>query len=158
MNDIFGRVTAILIAVATLFGMPLVYMQERQKTAAQMYLLAESTRFVDSVCNTGFLSQEMMRQFYQGLIPVQGVCEVRLLHETKELAYVQEEDTYEQVSAFYDEEDIREKLERGEDYVFARNDFLRITILVKGGLRLLPWQEDDTQNICYGGVVKYEAY
>lgn len=147
-----------MIAAAVLFGLPVVYMRERAKSASQMYLLAESTRFVDSVCNTGFLSWEMLQQFYQGMIPVQGICEIGLLHESKELVYVEGEDAYEQVSVFYDEADIKRQLEREGRYCFGRNDFLRVTIQVDGGICLLPWQRDETMNISYGGVVKYEAY
>ena len=56
MSDIFGRVCSIFLAVIILFGMPLVYMNERAKTAEQMDLLTEATHFVDSVCNTGTIS------------------------------------------------------------------------------------------------------
>lgn len=158
MNDIFGRVTAILLAAAVLCGMPLVYMKERLKSASQMYLLAESTLFVDNVCNTGFLSKQMWQQFYQQMIPVEGICGIRLMHETKELVYVEKEDAYKQVSTFYDEQDILKELEQGNLYSFSRNDFLRITICVEGGMALLPWHKDETLNVSYGGVIKYEAY
>lgn len=55
MDEIFGRVTAILFAAAVFMGMPLLYMSERAKSAEQMYLLTVNTEFVDSICNTGFL-------------------------------------------------------------------------------------------------------
>ena len=38
MDEIFGRVTAILFAAAVFMGMPLLYMSERAKSAEQMYL------------------------------------------------------------------------------------------------------------------------
>ena len=158
MNDIFGRVVAVLTAAAVLCGMPLVYMKERQKSASQMYLLAESTQFVDNVCNTGFLSWQMWQQFYRQMLPVEGICSIKLMHETKELVYVEEDHTYRQVSTFYDEQDILSQLEQGKPYSFARNDFLRITVSVDGGIAVLPWHKDDTLNVSYGGVVKYEAY
>jgi len=52
-------VTAILFAAAVFMGMPLLYMSERAKSAEQMYLLTVNTEFVDSICNTGFLTMEM---------------------------------------------------------------------------------------------------
>lgn len=158
MNDIFGRVIAVLAAAVVFCGMPLMYMKERHKSASQMYLLSESTQFVDNVCNTGFLSLQMWQQFYRQLIPVDGICDIQLMHETKELVYVEEEDTYRQVSTFYDEQDILAVLEQGETYTFARNDFLRITVSVDGGIAVLPWHQDETLNVSYGGVIKYEAY
>ena len=65
MDEIFGRVTAILFAAAVFMGMPLLYMSERAKSAEQMYLLTVNTEFVDSICNTGFLTMEMYQQFYK---------------------------------------------------------------------------------------------
>ena len=46
MDEIFGRVTAILFAAAVFMGMPLLYMSERAKSAEQMYLLTVNTEFV----------------------------------------------------------------------------------------------------------------
>ena len=43
MDEIFGRVTAILFAAAVFMGMPLLYMSERAKSAEQMYLLTVNT-------------------------------------------------------------------------------------------------------------------
>ena len=157
MNDAFGKVAAMLLAAVVLCGMPVVYMQERAKTATQMYLLSESTRFVDSVCNIGFISQGMLQQFYQNMQPVNGICRIFIMHETKELAFVDGEDAYEPVSTFYDEKDILKQLEQGKHYEMAKNDFLRVTVCVDGGLRLFPWQKDRTENVCYGGVIRYEA-
>jgi len=158
MNDIFGRVVTLLIAASVLFGSQVISMQERSKSACQMYLLAECTRFVDNVCNTGFLSRNMMQQFYKDMAPVQGICDIKLMHETKELVYVAKRDAFEQVSTYRDEEDISRQLEKGEHYLFARNDFLRVTVCVDGGMCVLPWLEDETENVTYGGVIKYEAY
>lgn len=156
MNDIFGKVIAVLAAAVIFCGMPLMYMKERLKSASQMYLLSESTQFVDNICNTGFLSLQMWQQFYKQMAPVEGICEIKLLHETKDLVYVEEEDIYRQVSTFYDEQDILAVLEQEGTYPFARNDFLRITVSVDDGTKL--WLKDQTQNVSYGGVVKYEAY
>ncbi len=158
MNDIFGRVTAMLIAAAILCGMPLVYMQERLKSASQMYLLSESTRFVDNICNTGFLSPEMWEQFYRQIAPVEGICNIELMHETKELIYDETQDAYKQVSTFFDKQEILKQLGTGNPYPFFRNDYLRITICVENGITILPWDSDKTANVSYGGVIKYEAY
>ena len=67
MNDIFGRVCTFFVAAASMVGMPLIYMNERAKTAEQLYLLTEATHFVDSVCNTGLVSGEMLRSLYAAL-------------------------------------------------------------------------------------------
>lgn len=158
MSDIFGKVCSIFLAVIILFGMPLVYMSERAKTAQQVYLLTEATHFVDSVCNTGLISGQMLRSFYASLASDSAVYEVSFLHEQPEYVYDEVTDGYVRCETFHDEEDIRRQVEQGNDYFFCRGDFLLVTIEKKAGFTLLPWICDQTVSIRYGGTVKYEAF
>lgn len=158
MSDILGKVCNIFLAVIILFGMPLVYMSERAKTAEQMYLLTEATHFVDSVCNTGVISGQMLRSFYASLAHDSSVYEVTLLHEQPEYVYDESSEQYVCCETYYDESDIRKQVEQGREYFFSRGDFLLITIEKKAGFALLPAIKDETVGIRYGGTVKYEAY
>lgn len=158
MNDIFGKICSIFLAVIILFGMPLVYMNERAKTAEQMVLLTEATHFVDSVCNTGAISGRMLRAFYASLARDSAVYEVTFLHEQPEYVYDEADERYVCCETYHDEEDIRKQVERGDDYFFCRGDFFLITIEKKAGFTLLPNIRDRTVGIRYGGTVKYEAY
>lgn len=158
MNDIFGKICSIFLAVIILFGMPLVYMHERAKTAEQMYLLTEATHFVDSVCNTGMITGQMMRSFYASLASKTAVYEVSFLHEQPEYVLDEVTERYVRCETYHDESDIRAKVEHGEDYYFCRGDFLLLTIERKAGFTLIPSIEDRTVSIRYGGTVKYEAY
>lgn len=158
MSDIFGKVCSIFLAVMILFGMPLVYMNERAKTAEQMYLLTEATHFVDSVCNTGLISGQMLRGFYASLARDTAVYEVTFLHEQPEYVYDEDSERYVRCETYHDEADIRKQVEQGSDYFFSRGDFLLITIEKKAGFTLIPGIEDRTVSIRYGGTVKYEAY
>jgi hypothetical protein len=157
MNDIFGRVCSIFLAVIILFGMPLVYMNERAKTASQLYLLTTATHFVDSVCNTGRISGQMMEQLTESLSRKSAVVDISLVHEQPEYVYNEEADAYERCLTYHDEEDIWDVVEQGQDYLFSRGDFLVITLRQKSGFALLPMM-DPTVSIRYGGTVKYEAY
>lgn len=158
MNDIFGKICSIFLAVIILFGMPLVYMSERAKTAEQMELLTEATHFVDSVCNTGSISGQMLRAFYASLARESAVYEVTFLHEQPEYVYDEKDERYMRCETYHDEEDIRKQVEQGEDYFFCRGDFFIITIEKRAGFTLLPGIRDRTVGIRYGGTVKYEAY
>ena len=158
MSDIFGKVCSIFLAVIILFGMPLVYMSERAKTAEQMYLLTEATHFVDSVCNTGMISEQMLRSFYSSLAHDSAVYEVTLLHEQPEYVYDEHEGRYVRCETYFDEADIQRQVEQGNDYYFYRGDFLRITIEKKAGFTRLPSIKDQTVGVHYGGTIKYEAY
>ena len=157
MDDIFGKIVSILLAAMLFCLMPLCAMAERQNTAGQMYLLSISTKFVDSVCSTGFVSEQMMQQFYRQAAAVPQICGIHLLHETKELAYVEETDTYAPVSTYYDEEDIWQKVSREQSYHFSKNDYFQVVILCDGGWKFLPGQENAGMNVHYGGVIRYEA-
>lgn len=158
MNDIFGKVCSILLAVVILFGMPLIYMNERAKTAEQLYLLTESTHFVDSVCNTGSISAQMLRSLYASLSERSAVYEVRLVHEQPEYVLDEESGAYTRCMTYYDEDDIWECVESGRDYLFSRGDFLLMVVQRKAGFGLFSWDADATVSVRYGGTVKYEAY
>ena len=157
MNDIFGKIVSIFLACGIFFRLPLVYMNERANTAEQLYLLTETTHFVDSVCNVGKIDEQMLQRFYDSIARDNVVYEIKVLHETGDYAYDTGKDSYERVSRYYDEEDIWNALRQGQDYYFYRGDFLRVTILRVSGYALFP-QNDQTLNIQYGGTVKYEAF
>ena len=118
MDEIFGRVTAILFAAAVFMGMPLVYMSERAKSAEQMYLLTVNTEFVDSICNTGFLTMEMYQQFYKEISAASGIYEVHMYREQKDIVLEQGDYSYE--SIFFDEKDMLAELEKNRVYEFER--------------------------------------
>ncbi len=156
MDDIFGKMIAILLAAALFFGVPYVAMLERMNGAAQMYLLAEETALIDSICNTGFMNLEMYEQFLWEVSKVPGRYEVELLQERKELVLEDDKVTY--VSRYYDTEELVEAMRSGENYYFARNDYIRICIVQKkAGIRI-PGITDRTMQVFYGGTVKYEAF
>lgn len=158
MNDIFGRIFTFFVAAAILFGMPLIYMNERAKTAEQLYLLTEATHFVDSVCNTGFVNGEMLRSLYTALSGKSAVYEISLLHEQPEYVYDSESDLYLRCETYYDEDTIWEWIGQGEDYLLARGDFFRVSVKKKAGFTLFAGILDQTVGVQYGGTVKYEAY
>lgn len=158
MNDIFGKVYVFFLAAIVLFGMPLVYMNERAKTAQQLYLLTQATHFVDSVCNTGVIDRGMMQQLYGGINSENTVYRIQLLHESREYVYNEETGGYERCDTYRDEKDIWEQVEDDRDYYFDRGDFLRINIQKDAGFLLFPGREDRTVSVQYGGTVKYEAY
>lgn len=156
MDDIFGKVAAILFAAIVFTGIPFLYMAERAKSAEQMYLMEVNTEFVDSICNTGFLTMDMYEQLCREVSAVSGIYEIHLLREQKEI--VLEDGTYTYVSAFSDESDILEQLKKEDSFWFERGDYVRSAIVKKKGLFEIPWIKDDTVNVFYGGTVRYEDF
>ncbi len=156
MDDILGRVAAILAAAIIFMGIPITYMQERAKSAEQMYLLSLDTKFVDTVCSVGFLDMDMYQQFLKEVASAPGTHEVKILHEQKEIVLSKE--TYSFESTYYDEEDIFAKLQQGKVYTFGKGDFIKVMIIKEKGTFSLPWITDETMNIFYGGTVRYASF
>ncbi len=160
MDDIFGRVVSIFIAVCIMFGMPFIYMTERAKSARQMYILSEVTHFVDSVSNIGFIDGEMMRSFYGEMSFKGSVDSITILHESDEYAEAENaygEPEYVRVKTYHDETDIWSVIERGEDYKFLKGDYLKVTVREENAFSLFPFLEDETVMAVYGGCIKYET-
>lgn len=155
MNDSLGKMVAIFVAVCLFFGVPFVAMQERMKSAAQMYLLSEETDFVDSICNTGVLTLEMYEQFMWAIAKLPGRYEVEILQEQKELVLENGKVSY--VSRYYDTDEILEEIRYGGNHYFYRNDYLRVCITQKEGGIWIPGSVDRTMNVFYGGTIKNEA-
>lgn len=158
MNDIFGKIVSFFLAAVILFGLPLVYMNERAKTAKQMFLLTEATGFVDSVCNTGRIDQSMLQQFYDTVGGGNDYIEIGISHVTREYVYNDDLERYELCERWFDEEDIFETVMGGREYLFMRGDFLRVKLQRKGGFSIPGGPSDNTVKISYGGTVKYEAF
>lgn len=156
MNDSLGKIFSILIAAILMVYLPVMAMGERTKTAAQLYLLTEETELIDSVCNVGFLNQNMYEQFQNRILRLPGIYEVKITIERKELQYEDEKVSY--VSRFWDTDEIEEILRNEELFALYRNDFIRIWVTRKD-VRQSFWPGmDQTVNVFYGGTVKYEAY
>lgn len=156
MDDILGRVAAILVAAMIFMGIPITYMQERAKSAEQMYLLSLNTEFVDTVCSVGFLDMDMYQQFLKEVASAPGVHEVKIMHEQKEIVLTGESYSFE--STYYDETDILMELQQGKVYTFGKGDFIKVSVVKEKGTFSLPWILDDTINIFYGGTVRYASF
>ena len=140
MDEIFGRVTAILFAAAVFMWMPLLYMSERAKSAEQMY----------------FLTMEMYQQFYKEISAASGIYEVHMYREQKDIVLEQGDYSYE--SIFFDEKDMLAELEKNRVYEFERGDYLKVAIIKKKGWMDFVGNRDSSVNVLYGGTVRYEDF
>ena len=153
MGDIFARITAVLLAVSVFFGIPLVYMHERAKSARQLYMLSEVTRFVDGVCNVGVIDRDMIGSFYDSMSKAGSGIKIQMLHETYDYVFDEESDRYVTVKRYYDESDITKAYE----YRLYRGDYFRVSVEAHDDILFLM-QDDATLSVVYGGTVKYEDF
>ncbi|MCR4946191.1 MAG: hypothetical protein K5929_04510 [Lachnospiraceae bacterium] len=164
MDDIFGKVVSLFLAVCVMFGMPFIYMTERAKSARQVYILSEVTCFVDNVCNIGFIDRDMMQKLYMNLSFSDGITMIDILHESDEFVaedgdgYTDGEvKAYSRVNTFRDEYDIWDVVENDEKYRFLKGDYLKVTVREENTFSMFPFIEDNTVSAVYGGCVKYET-
>ena len=127
-----------------------------KESAEQMYLLTVNTEFVDSICNTGFLTMEMYQQFYKEISAASGIYEVHMYREQKDIVLEQGDYSYE--SIFFDEKDMLAELEKNRVYEFERGDYLKVAIIKKKGWMDFVGSRDSSVNVLYGGTVRYEDF
>ena len=163
MSDILGRILGIFLAVSLLFFIPMLYFAERQDTVEQLYLITETTNFVDTVRMTGRLTKETYENFQSKLSSLPEIYVVKMtgrhqrIEVTEQMLYLQQGEFYEQ--------QIVERLEKEGEYCFDEGDFFRVELVKRSSgifrkIRgfLLPDLEDSGGvNVYYGGMICYDG-
>lgn len=163
MSDSLGRVVGILIAVCLMFFVPILYFGERQETLEQLYLLTETTDFVDTVRLTGTLDQEVYQAYCKKLEGLSGRYEIKMTHQTRRLELVQS--TLQLIREEYYQEQMLEELNRTGEYFFEEGDFFRVELVKKSPQaaermwkKLLGIAGDNHYvSVYYGGKICYDG-
>lgn len=181
----FGKIVAILIAVVLLFLCPIQYVAQKQDILMQQYVTTETSYFIDSVRNLGYITKQMYEEYMQRIELGNNLYEVELTHyhalyykEGGEevgndyeaiSGYIrEEEDTYRRYMCYYTP-DILEELyneEKGYIYKMNQDDYLTIRVKLKNKTLGKQMQElllgvdytDGNYVTVYGGLIRDEAY
>jgi hypothetical protein len=86
MDDILGRVFAVILAVLLMFIFPLLDTWERQDDLSYMAAYSAVVEFVDSVRNTGFMTPEMLETLRYTLAATGNSYDIDL--ERRSIMYV----------------------------------------------------------------------
>lgn len=156
MNNAFSAVVSILVAAIIFTFLPLMLIYERMDSVRQMYALTETEYFVDSICNTGFLSEDMYKQFIKSLGDKGGVYKVEITQEVN--TYIPADDGYDRCKEYYDEEDMIAVFENNENYYFSRDDYIRVIVTRLSSVNPFTRANEPMTECYYGGQIKYEAY
>ncbi len=166
--DYLGRVAEILVTVILLFLVPLSYMSAKNEMLCQTYVTTETTYFVDSVRNIGFLDQQMYETFVKKLAVTNVPYEIRLSHykaKLKEQELEQSEVTY---SPYYQgiyHEEMLDSILNTEQYFFNKGDFFSVSVRKTG----MTWgdylesfltgrnQSESEVQVVYGGSIRDES-
>lgn len=80
MSETFSKITALVISVLLLFIFPTENLLSRQDDITQIIVLNETTEFVDSVRNLGYITPLMYMQFCEALSATGNIYEITMEH------------------------------------------------------------------------------
>ncbi|MGB8455268.1 MAG: hypothetical protein WCD89_23420 [Anaerocolumna sp.] len=134
MNS-FSKIVAFILVAIIMFLGPLLYMAQKQDSINQSYISNETTRFVDSIKNTGLMSREMYMDFIRKIDHTNNLYKIEIIHSHKvvepeydENAGVFLNDYFTYYTNTYQDE-IVSAFDQGEDYNFSQGDYISITVV-----------------------------
>lgn len=80
MSETLGKIVAMLISILLFFIFPVENMLTRQDDITRIVVLYETTDFVDSVRNLGYITPVMYAQFCEALAATGNVYEITMEH------------------------------------------------------------------------------
>ncbi|WP_010250303.1 hypothetical protein [Acetivibrio cellulolyticus] len=83
MGDSLGKIIAIVLAVLLLFIYPTKNEFERLDETSRIYVLTETSKFVDSVRNLGYITPVMYEEFSSRLAATNNLYEIKMEHRKK---------------------------------------------------------------------------
>ena len=92
MNDTFGKIVSIWIGCVFLFLLPISFYAKEQEQMERLFLLTETTYFVDSVRNTGVLTDSMLEKFEKKLSLLSCLYRIEMEHASQ--IYTNPQETY----------------------------------------------------------------
>ncbi|HEX3076287.1 MAG TPA: hypothetical protein VHQ24_05435 [Lachnospiraceae bacterium] len=170
--DSFGKIVSIFIAVILLFLFPLQYMAQKQELLLQSYIMKETSYFIDSVRNLGYMTKDMYETYYKKISLGSNSYDIEITHYKYGLYYDEEDITSEEYLEHYSctyTEDIFKTLSDGNHdyrYLFNQYDYVTISVYRKNvsfamRLQLLLAGRSGGDRECitiYGGMIRDEIY
>lgn len=164
MENAFGKIVGIFLAAAVMFGLPVIYMAERQESVQQMFIQTETVYLVDSVRNTGVLTRQMLEEYERKLGITDGICRIELMHMKK--VFYLTDDGFEEREERYYTADIRNQVYKEGAYSFGTDDYFKVTVREEGrgflyAVRNIFYPDQGLAGRLlsyYGGTVKYEVH
>ncbi|WP_167957381.1 hypothetical protein [Anaerosporobacter faecicola] len=180
----FGKIVAIFVAVLLLFLCPIQYVAQKQDLLMQQHITMQTTYFVDSIRNLGYVTRQMYEEYQKNIQMGAQRYEIEITQyhlqyvlnngemleedEWEEVPYSQQMSTFmKQYHCFYTEDLLTVLYETEEKfYPFHQGDY--ITVKVKEKTKSLaqrmqemvlgtnPLQEQYVA--IYGGMIRDEAY
>lgn len=181
----FGKIIGILIAVVLLFLCPIQYVAQKQDILMQQYVTTETSYFIDSVRNLGYITKQMYEEYMRRIELGNNLYDIELIHYQvvyykedgeqvdsdyeETISYLGEkEDTYRRYMCYYTPDILEVLYEEESGYIYKMNqeDYLTIKVKLRNktfGKRLQELllgvdYTDGNYITVYGGLVRDEAY
>lgn len=167
----FSKIIAIILAVIILFLGPLLYMAQKQDTISQVYVSNETTKFVDSIKNTGFITRTMYMDYIKKIDQTHNLYKVEIAHSHKVVEPLYDESTGTFLNDFdiyytntYQDE-ILGTFDQGEDYHFTQGDYISVKVVNRTKTLATKLMElfyradipDEQILVTYGGMIRDEV-
>lgn len=127
MNDAFGKIVSVWIGCIFLFLLPISFYAGEQERMERLFLLTETSYFVDSVRNTGRLTEAMLERFEKTISSISGIYQIEMEHAS--FFYTKPQEEYYLAPDCYYTKQIREQLELEGEYLFFQGDFFKVSIV-----------------------------
>lgn len=145
MEQAFGRIAAVFVAAFMFCIVPLLIVIQQKEGMLQLAIMQETVQFVDSVRNTGILTEEMYESYQNQIRRLQGGLEVLMVH-TKQSIHIGANGV-ERVQKLCTEKEITSYLSSREYYSFSKGDYLRVEVQ----------KQNAGVYVYYGGSIRYEV-
>lgn len=165
MSDAFGKIIGFMLASVLLFIVPLNFYANRQQNLSQLYVINESMQFVESVKNTGVITEDMYHGFEANVLALGGRYKVELSRTHFEYNQDNTGDYVKTEEVYYTPQ-LMEEIEADGRIEFSEGDYvyLRVSRTGKGLMECMgdcffgvAVPENEVISF-YGGYVKGESY
>ncbi len=157
--DSFGKIVEILLTIILLFIAPLFIVAGIKDISTQTYINTQTTLFVDTVRNQGFIDRSLYDSYLKSLNISGNVYEIKMTHSCQMF-----DKNYNKYYMDYLNEDIFKGIEAG-GYLMNNGDMFSVKVISKGkslfekmsGI-FLGMNDIESVILCYGGIIRDEAY
>jgi hypothetical protein len=133
MNS-FSKIISILIAVVLMFVAPLLYLSQKQDAINQTVIEKETTEFINTIRNNGYVTREMYRRYIEKIDKTGNLYNIEICHAHKKTVPNYDESTNTVLDGYYSynlntyQDEIFESFDKDEDYLFNQGDFISVTV------------------------------
>ena len=157
--DAFGKIVEIIITVILLFVAPLYIVAGMKDISNQIYLNTQTTIFVDTVRNQGYVDSSLYESYCNMLESTGNIYDIEMIHYCQ--MYDEEYNKY--YYSYYNDNIIPMIYDSG--YLMNSGDLFSVRIVMKNQSlfdkltsTIIGADGKEDSILCYGGIIRDEAY